>query len=148
MGVLTLIRGSKNLDDLSFVKGIITDSRTIKHTQVGKYRTRIKEVLVLKIEGSNDEFGFMQSTKAFNKLQNRRRFGKTAEIYYDAKGKRIEQNVTLHTFDLTVANEKIVEIEEIKKSERLGSVFFFIATLILILIAWRVIWLHSKNEQP
>ena len=56
-----------------------------------------------------------------------------ADVYYDKSRQRIEQNVTLHTFDLKINDERLVRIEDIRKSELTGSLIF---SLITILLSW------------
>lgn len=139
MGVLTVIRGSKTFDTLNHVEGQITDVRYIKHKYSTKFKAVFKDVLVLSVDGTNDEFSFTEDNDAYKKLLSFREIGKTAEIYYDGAGKRIEQGVTLHTFDLKIGNYQVVDIADIKRSELVGSILFFSAALVFFIIAVAVI---------
>ena len=145
MGILTVIRGSKTFDKLNHVQGQVTDVRQIKHKYSTKFKTVYKDVLVLSVDGTSDEFGFMEGNDAYEKLSSFREIGKTAEVYYDGSGKRIEQGVTLHTFDLKIENYQVVNIADIKRSERVGSILFISGALILLIIAIAVI---RKKDQP
>lgn len=139
MGGLTVIRGSKTFDNLNHVEGSITNVRFIKHKYPKKFKTVFKDVLVISIDGISDEFGFTEDNIAYKKLSGFRQIGKPAEIYYDAGGKKIEQGVTLHTFDLRIGNTQVVDITDIKSSERAGSIIFFSTALIFLIIAVVVI---------
>jgi len=131
MGILMLRNATRSLDDLSYVKGPITNLRFIKHQRKRKFRTIYEDVMVLSIEGCSDEFGFMD--KKYDKLFGMRMRGKNAEIFYDKDAKRIEQDVTLHIFDMTIGNYRAVDIDEERKSEWFGTfVCFAISTLVLI----------------
>jgi hypothetical protein len=144
MGVLTVIRGSKTFDTLNHVEGQINDVRYIKHKYSTKFRTVFKDVLVLSVDGASDEFGFLEGNDAYKKLLDFREIGKPAEIYYDGSGKRIEQGVTLHTFDLKIGNYQVVDLADIKRSERVGSILFFSGALVFLIIAIAVI--RKKNQ--
>lgn len=145
MGVLTVIRGSKSFDKLNHIEGQITGVRFIKHKYSKKFKTVLKDVLVLSVDGTSDEFGFTEENDAYKKLLGFREIGKNAEIYYDSSEKRIEQGVTLHTFDLKIGNYQVVDIADIKRSERVGSILFFSAAFVFIIIAVAVI---RKKDQP
>jgi hypothetical protein len=134
MGTIAFIRSSKTLQDLSNVKGEVSDIRMIKHKNEGKFETTIEDVLVLSIEGSDEKFGFQQKSDAFKKLLGFNTAGKTFEIYFDPEGKRIEEGVTLHIFDLTVGQSKIIDIEKTNKEDRLLSIFFFALALFWIVM--------------
>lgn len=144
MGVLTVIRGSKTFDKLNHVEGRITGIRFIKYKYSKKFKTAYKDVLVLSVDGTSDEFGFTEDNDAYKKILGFRESGKTAEIYYDGSGKRIEQGVTLHTFDLKIGNYQVVDIADIKRSERVGSILFFSAALVFLIIAVAV--LRKKDQ--
>jgi hypothetical protein len=132
MGTLMLDSATKSLEDLSHVKGTITNLRFIKHERKRKFKTIYEDVLVLGIEGCSDEFGFMG--KKYDKLFGMRMRGRYAEIFYDSDAKRIEQDITLHVFDMTIGNYRAVDIDEERKSEWFGaSVCFAISTIVLTL---------------
>ena len=137
MGVLTLIRGSKNYTDLNHIKGLVTNHRIIKHKHEGKYRTYFEDVLVLNIQGSSDEFGFMVFDKDYKTILNlaQQNNPPVAEIYYDQSGQRIEQNVTLHIFDLKLNDTEIISIKDIKKSEWKGSIILFSISILFLIFA-------------
>lgn len=134
MGVIAFLRSSKNIEDLSYVKGKVTGKEMGKYKHVGKYKTTVKDVLVFSIEGSNVKFGFLQSSHAFRELLGFHTWGKSIEIYYDSLGERIQGNVTLHIFDLKVGQAKIIDINETNKGDRIFSIFFFALTLFLVAI--------------
>jgi hypothetical protein len=146
MGVLTVIRGSKNFDNLNHVEGQITDVRFIKHKYSKKFKTVFKDVLVLSVDGTSDEFGFTEDNDAYKNLLGFRKIGKTAEIYYDGSGKRIEQGVTLHTFDLKIGNYQVVDIADIKRRERIGSIPFISSALVFLIIAVTVIRIKDQAQ--
>ncbi len=133
--VQSIITGSENLEDLTQVTGIITNNRIMKHRHESKYRTYYEDVLIISIQGCDDELGFINHNEYYSKLTNlvstKREL--IADVYYDKSRQRIEQNVTLHTFDLKINNERLVKIEDIRKRELTGSLIF---SLITILLTW------------
>ncbi len=133
--VQTFIRGSENLEDLTHVTGIISNERIMKHRHESKHRTYYEDVLVISIQGCDDELGFMDHNECYSKLTNLVSTDSEliADVYYDKSRQRIEQNVTLHTFDLKINDERLVRIEDIRKSELTGSLIF---SLITILLSW------------
>jgi hypothetical protein len=138
MGFLMLDNATKSLDDLSYVKGAITNLRFIKHERKGKFKTVYEDVLVISIEECSDEFGFMG--KKYDKLFGMRMRGRNAEIFYYSDAKRIEQGIPLHIFDMTIGNYRAVDIHEETKSEWFGtSVCFAISTLVLTLTVLGVV---------
>jgi len=132
----TFNRGSENLQDLTHVTGELKGHRIMKHKYTNKYKTYYKNVLVIQIDGCNDEFGFMEYNKFYGQLSNivNRHLTPFFEIYYDKTRQRIEQNVTLHTFDMTINGEKYLSIDEIKKSEFTGTIIS--STIALLLLAF------------
>lgn len=136
MGVDAFLRASKNMEDLSYVSGYVTGREMSKYKRVGKYETTIEDVLVLRIEGSNEKFGFLQSSDAFKELLGFHTVGKSIEIYYDPDGERIEGNITLHTFDLKVGQAKIIDIKQTNKEDRIASIFFFALSFLQIALTW------------
>ena len=147
MGVLSLIRGFKNLNDLNHVKGKVTDFRFVKHEYQSRRKTKFKNVLVLAIDGSSDELGFVESSKdPYKSLWKILKPGDIAEIYYDSTRRRIEENVTLHTFDLNINNFHLIHIDDIKKKERIVSFVCFSACLIILIITYKVlIRIRNRN---
>lgn len=135
-GVKALVRAFKNYDNLSFVKGTVTDTKMIKQIRKTKYETKVEDVLVLSIEGTRDQFGFTQFSDAFNYLLTFRKIGKAAEIYYDPNEKRIQGNVFLHPFDVKIGDIKIIDIEKSKKRSRNASIFFLALSFFQITLVW------------
>ena len=133
--VHTFVRGSQNLENLTHVSGVISGDRIMKHKRVGKYKTFYEDVLVLSIQGCEDELGFMNDNKYYSDLTNLVGQNKqlTADVYYDKSRQRIEQNVTLHTFDLKINKQPYIMIEDITKIEMTASIIF---SAITILLAW------------
>ncbi len=133
LAVATFLRGSEDLNELTHVTGAINRIRIMKHMVVSKSGTKYKDIIVLRINGSNDEFGFMDNKVNFEKLLSLPKEGETlnANIYYDKYRKRIEQNVTLHTFELTINGEKYVDIKQIRRTEFTGSIIFSLLALTL-----------------
>lgn len=133
--VQSIITSSENLEYLTHVTGNITNNRIMKHRHESKYRTYYEDVLVISIQGCDDELGFMNYNENYSKLTNlvNTKSELIADVYYDKSRQRIEQNVTLHTFDLKINNERLVKIEDIRKSELTGSLIF---SLITILLTW------------
>lgn len=138
MAVQTFIRGSENLEGLTHVRGKITSNRIMKSKHESKYRTYDEDVLVISIEGCDDELGFMEDNTCYVDLTNLMSKNRTliADVYYDKSRKRIEQNVTLHTFDLKINEKRYIQIEDIKKSEWIGSLIFSLITLALIWLTY------------
>ena len=66
LGTIVFVRATKNLDDLTHVKGIISNIRFMKHERRRKYETIYDDVLVVGVEGCGDEFGFIG--KEYQKL--------------------------------------------------------------------------------
>jgi hypothetical protein len=131
LAIQTFIRSSENLKDLTHVTGIITSDRIMKHRHESRYRTYYEDVLVISIQGCDDELGFMDHNNCYSGLTNlvSKNRQLIADVYYDKSRQRIEQNVTLHTFDLKINNERYVKIEDIKKSELTGSLIFSLITI-------------------
>jgi len=136
--VQTYIRGSENFEDLTHVTGIITNERIMKHKHNGKHKSYDEDVIVISIQGCDDELGFMAYDACYPKLTNLVSKNREiiADVYYDQHGQRIEQNVTLHTFDLKINGERIVRIEDIRKSELTGSLICSLITVLLILFTF------------
>jgi hypothetical protein len=135
LGVLTARRSLKTLDELNYVEGKITDTRIIKH----KYRTRrrivLKNVLVLGVDGTSEKFGFTEDSEAYKRLFGFREIGKPAKIYYDSNGKRIEQGVTLHIYDLKIGNYQVVRMGDSSRWNPILSVIFFAGALLTVIVA-------------
>ena len=50
---------------LNHVEGQVTNVRKIKHKYSTKFKTVYKDVLVLSVDGTSDEFGFMEGNDAY-----------------------------------------------------------------------------------
>ena len=146
-GVKALVRAFKNYANLSFVRGTVTDTKMIKQMRKSKYETRVEDILVLSIEGTRDQFGFTQSSDAFKNLLTFRKIGKTAEIYYDPNGKRIQGNVFLHPFDVKIGEIKIIDIEKSKKRSRNASIFFLALSFLQITLVWIAVKGKRKEKR-
>ncbi len=135
----TFTKESKNLQDLTHVKGELTGSRIMKHKHSGKFRTRYEDVMVLQVDPSIDEFGIIEYKKFYYNLAGMIIPHKPLpiDIYYDKNGQRIEQDVTLHIFDMTINGEKFILIEEVKKSEYRGAI---ICSTVSLLLLWFTFW--------
>mgnify|MGYP003578106797 FL=1 len=147
MGVIAFLRSSKNIEDLTYVSGEIVDREMSKYKRVGKYETTIEDVLVFRIEGSNEKFGFLQSSEAYRELLGFHTVGKSIEIYYDPEGKRIKDNVTLHIFDLKIGQAKIIDIDKTNKEDRIVSIFFIALTLFWVALIVISIRETKKKEK-
>ena len=136
--IATFNRGSENLQDLTHVIGDLKGHRIIKHKYTSKHKTYYEDVLVIRIDSCDDEFGFTERNKFYDQLSNtvNRQSPPFFEMYYDKTRQRIEQNVTLHTFDMTINGEKYLSIDEIKKSEFTGSIISSIIALLLLAITY------------
>src|ERR1043165_1360253 len=135
MGIISFVRSSKTLKDLSHVSGEVIDIGMIKHVERHKYEpTTIEDVLVLSIDGAKEKFGFLRHTDAFKQLLGFNTAGKQFEIYFDPGGGRIEEGVTLNIYDLTVGQAKIIDIKETNRGDKLTSIFFFVLSLFLIVV--------------
>lgn len=140
MSILTYKRGSKTVTDLTHVKGIINEERYIKQRhERTKYRQAYDEyILVFSIQGCDDEFGFTEKNKSYEDLANISFADNqtVADIYYDKSGQRIEDNVTLHIFDLKINEERYIKIEDIKKSELISTFIFSIISISLLTLTY------------
>jgi hypothetical protein len=149
MAVKSYIRGSKNLNDLTHVTGIIDKSRYMKHLHNNtRYRAAYYEnVLVFSIKGLDQEFGFLENDDCYRDIE-RVYHGNNetvADIYYDSSGQRIEDNVTLHTFDLKINDKRYVNIEDIHNREMKVSCIFSWIAIILICFTYVVIKKNRKK---
>ena len=152
MAVETFIRGSKNFSDLTHVSGIIDNKRYIKHLHNStRYRAAYYEnVIVISIKGCAQEFGFMENEKSYEDIR-RIYYGNketVADIYYDNSGQRIEENITLHVFDLKINNNTYVNIADIHDSEMKGSCIFSWVAIILSWFTYVIIRKNRRKESP
>jgi hypothetical protein len=145
VGVLAFTRATKDLEDLTFISGELADISMMKHIEQGYFKTTVDEVLVLRIQGFDEKFGFLKSDDAFNKLLGFNTSHKTIAIYYDADGQKIEDNVTLHIYDLTIGQGKIISLEDKKRPEKILAFCCFGSALFLI--AMIAIGLKQSNEK-
>ena len=113
----TYLRSSEKLEDLTKITGVVTNQRIMKHKQKGKYINTYNDVLVISIQGCNDELGFANYNDFYSELSNlvSQDIPLLAEVHYDKSRKRIEENVTLHTFDLKINEKQYIKIEDNKK---------------------------------
>ena len=140
MSINTFIRGTKTLQDLTHVTGVIKNERYIKHFHTGnRFRqSYYEDIFVLSIQGCNDEFGFLTNNKNPMDLTKVRYFGSNtiADIYYDKSGQKIEENITLHTFELKVDDVSYVKLEDIQKTEKIGFIIFSLISVILTVLTF------------
>ncbi len=140
MSVRTFIRGTKTLQDLTHVTGAIKNERYIKHLNPGNRfrKSYYDDIFVLSIEGCNDEFGFITTDQNPIDLTKVRYFGGNtiADIYYDKSGQKIEENITLHTFDLKFDDVSFVKIENIQKKEIIECIIFSLISVILSVLTF------------
>lgn len=136
--VATFNRGSENLQDLTHVTGELKGHRIMKHKYTRRYKTYYENVLVIQIDSCDDEFGFIEHNKFYDELTNtvNRQSPPIFEIYYDKSRRRIEQNVTLHIFDMTINGEKYLSVDEIKNSEFKGTIICSIIALLLLVFTY------------
>jgi len=136
--IATFNRGSENLQDLTYITGELKGHRIMKHEYTSKHKTYYENVLVIQIDSCDDEFGFTERNKFYDQLSNtvNRQSPPFFEIYYDKTRQRIEQNVTLHTFDMTINGEKYLSIDEVKKSEFTGTIICSTIALLLLAITY------------
>jgi hypothetical protein len=134
MGISALIDGSKGLSDLSYSKGLINDVYFTKQKRKQGFRIISEAVLVIGVDGTNQKFGFRESSDAYKTLTNLKKFGRPAVVYYYKQNKRNEGGVTLNVWDLTVGNYKVIEIATVKKGERLFSLYFFSIGIVCLVI--------------
>ena len=137
--IQTYIRGSEKLQNLTHVRGIISGERIMKHQRRGKYRNYYEDVLVISIQGCEDELGYMDHNKSYSKLFSlvKQDIPLFADVYYDKSRQRIEDNVTLHTFDLSINGKPYIKIEDNKKRELIACIIFSVITLFLILLTYQ-----------
>lgn len=150
MAVKTFIRGSKSLNDLTHISGLINKTRYMKHLHNStRYRAAYYEdVLVLSIKGEAQEFGFMENNESYENLK--RYYGNkdaVVDIYYDKSGQQIEENVTLHTFDLSINDKRYINIEDIHESEMKASCVFSWIAIILSLFTYVIIMKNRRKIQ-
>ena len=79
MGITAFMDSLKQLPDLTCTKGIIDDVYFIKHERRQKFKIIIEDVLVLSIEGTNQKFGFAESSEAYRTLIGIRKSGKPGQ---------------------------------------------------------------------
>ena len=152
MGILTIERGSKNYNDLTFVSGQIVDFRDFVHIKpVNRYGVRHKvNLIAFKLEGNNNEFGITENESAYLKIKNILTGNNkvNAELYYDENGKRIEENISLHIFEISVNGNDLKTIENVKIGERKGTVIFFTLGLLFLLFdIWGFNRIKKGNTQ-
>ena len=135
-------RASENLQDLTHVTGNLKGHRIIKHKTRNGRVTYYEDILVIRINNCDDEFGFGKHREFYSKLSNTitRQTPPTFEIYYDKTRKRIDQNVTLHIFDLTINGEKYLSIAEVKNADFIGAII--LSTMALITLAFTYLGLR------
>ena len=138
MAIATFNRGFENLQDLTHVTGEMKRYRIIKSKYSTRYKTSYKNVLVIRIVGFDDEFGFERDNENYPELTNIVNSTQSPyfDIYYDESRHRIEQNVTLHIFDMTINGKKYVSISEIKKSEFRATIICSAIALLLFLFTY------------
>jgi len=146
--VQTLITSSKDLSNLNYIKGPITDFRFIKHKYHGRYyREKFENVLVITIEGSTDEFGFTESRNdPYKSIWEVVSPGRVAEIYYDQNDERIENSVTRHIYDLNISGIHLIDIKVKKRSDRILSIILFLISAGLLIFIIKIIKRIRKNR--
>jgi hypothetical protein len=102
---------------------------------------------VLSIEGSSEKFGFLQPSDAFKQLLGFNTAGKQFEIYFDPDGGRIENDITLNIYELTVGQARLIDIEETNKGYKLMGIFFFTLSLFLLVIVSAVLRQSIKKTR-
>jgi hypothetical protein len=104
MGILTIIRGARDYKDLTLVNGTINNYRNVIHLEPRNRYGRIEKVNVLafNVAGYDNEFGITEKDKIYLKVKGILANSDSVKIqmYYDSKGQRIEENISLHIFEL------------------------------------------------
>ncbi|MEO5570715.1 MAG: hypothetical protein ABIT08_05940 [Bacteroidia bacterium] len=138
MAVITFANGSKNLRDLTHASGAVSGIRIIEHQTKSREKTYYEDVLVIGIQGCDDQFGILRYDNNYAAIAEAVSGNKelTAEVYYYKPGGRIEENVTLHVYDLKINSKRYVEIENVSKSEKTSSLVFFLLAVITSLITY------------
>jgi len=151
MSFESYIKVTKTLQNLTHVTGVIKNERYIKifHYVNRFQRSYYEDVLVFSIEGCTDEFGFLINNNNYEDLTKVRFAGdnKIMDIFYDKSGKKIKDNITLHTFDLKIDNISYIKIEDIQKPYKIAFLIFSLASVILLAITFLGIKsMTSKNN--
>jgi hypothetical protein len=140
MSVRSFIKGTKTLQDLTHVTGAIKNERYIKHLNPGNRfrKSYYEDIFVLSIQNCNDEFGFVTTDQNTIDLTKVRYFGGNtiADIYYDKFARKIEGNITLHTFDLKIDDVSYIKIEDILKTEKIACIFFSFISVVLCVLTF------------
>ncbi len=144
IGTLTATKSTKTIDKLDHVQGTVIGTRNIKHKYSTKRKIVLKNVLVLSIDGTNEEFGLTEGSDAYKKLFGFKEVGKPAKIYYDSSAKRIEQGVTLHIYALKIGNYQVVDIVDAKRQNSILTIIFFSVALIFLVMA--IIAIKSRDQ--
>jgi hypothetical protein len=136
-------RASKNLKNLTHVTGVINTERYIKvlRRSTTYRRAYYQQVLVISIQGCDDEFGFIEKDKSFSDIAmvNFANHKTVADIYYDKSGKRVKQNVTLQIFDLKINGKRYISIEDINKTATTETIILSLVALVCSLPVFIVI---------
>jgi len=146
MGTAALKDALKTKADLTYVKGKVNSITFIKHLEDTKFERKLKDVLVLTIEGSSERFGLFQFTAPFQKLLSTRLTGKEVALYYEPTGARIEHGVTLHIYDLKVRDVLVIDIAEKQRIKGLWAAFFFALTIIFAILTYYGLKLRKKKS--
>jgi hypothetical protein len=143
LALISFERASKRLKDLTHITGIINNERYIKlfHPATKYRKPYYEQVLVISIQGCNDKFGFIEKNKSFSDIAmvNFADNKTIADIYYDKSGKRIQENVTLHIFDLKINGKTCIRIEDTIKTDMTWAIIFSLIALIFSLPVFIVI---------
>lgn len=140
---LSFERASKRLKDLTHVSGVINDERYIKlfHSATKYRRPYYEQVVVISIQSCDDKFGFIEKDKSFSDIAmvNFADHRTVADIYYDKSAKRIQKNITLQIFDLTINGKNYISIKDINRKGMTEVIILFLIALIFSLPVFIVI---------
>ena len=140
MAVKSFATATKSLDEFMYISGEVYETQMVKHIMRRKKSPDIiEDVLVLRIGGSDEKFGFRQGTNAFKQLLGFNKIGKKIHIHYDPNAGRIEEGVTLAIFNLKIGQANVIDFADSKKYFRNLSIFFFILTAFLVALTVRII---------
>jgi hypothetical protein len=136
MSVLGIIRGSKNYNDLTSVNGLVIGHRNVIHVEPpNRFGKREKvNVIAFSVTGFDKEFGITEREKIYTQVKEilSNKDSIKAQMYYDSKGQRIEDDISLHIFELKFNDLTIKTLQDEKNSERKGTLIFFLIGLFFV----------------
>lgn len=136
MSILGIFRGAKEYNDLTQVVGLVKGYRNVIHVEPpNRFGKREKvNVITFGVVGFEKEFGITERDDIY--VQVRETLSNSdsilVEMYYDSNGQRIEDDISLHIFELKFNDLTIRTLQDEKNSERNGTLIFFLIGLFFV----------------